>query len=64
MGYVPVVFMKTNRKEKWEYDEKYIKEYMQQKFFLRIKKFRRIVARYDKLDVMFCGFIYFAFLLF
>ena len=27
MGYVPVVSLKTNRKEKWEYDEKYIKVY-------------------------------------
>ncbi|WP_425597238.1 transposase, partial [Synergistes jonesii] len=28
--------------------------------FLRLKRFRKIFTRYDKLDVLFCGFIYFA----
>jgi hypothetical protein len=27
---------------------------------LRLKRFRKVFTRYDKLDVMFCGFIYFA----
>ncbi|MDR2436656.1 MAG: IS5/IS1182 family transposase, partial [Endomicrobium sp.] len=30
-----------------------------ERFFLRIKRFHRVLTRYDKLDVMFCNFIYF-----
>ena len=31
-----------------------------ERFFLRLKRFRRVFTRYDKLDIMFSGFIYFA----
>ena len=31
-----------------------------ERYFLRLKRFRKIFTRYDKLDVLFCGFIYFA----
>ena len=30
-----------------------------ERFFLRLKRFQRIFTRYDKLDLMFCIFIYF-----
>jgi hypothetical protein len=35
------------------------KETRIERFFLRIKRFRRVSTRYDKLDIMFCKFIYF-----
>ena len=31
-----------------------------ERFFLRLKRFRRVFTRYDKLDLVFGGFIYFA----
>jgi len=60
-GYIPVVPPKRNRKEPWEYDtERYKQRNEIERFFLRLKRFRKIFTRYDKLDVMFCGFICFA----
>ena len=57
-GYFPVVPPKSNRKDPWEYDKEQRNEI--ERYFLRLKRFRKIFARYDKLDVLFCGFIYFA----
>ena len=31
-----------------------------ERFFRRIKRFRRVFTRYDKLDIVFAGFILFA----
>lgn len=61
-GYIPVVPPKKNRKEPWEYDRELYKRRNEiERYFLRLKKrFRRIFTRYDKLDVLFCGFIFFA----
>ena len=60
-GYSPVVPPKSNRKDPWEYDkERYKQRNEIERYFLRLKRFRRIFTRYDKLDVLFCGFIYFA----
>ena len=60
-GYSPVVPPKSNRKNPWEYDKERYKQRNQiERYFLRLKRFRRIFTRYDKLDVLFCGFIYFA----
>ena len=60
-GYCPVVPPKSNRIEPWEYDkERYKQRNEIERFFLRLKRFRRVFTRYDKLDVMFSGFIYFA----
>lgn len=60
-GYIPVVPPRQNRKDPWEYDRKrYRHRNTIERYFLRIKRFRRIFTRYDKLDVMFCGMIYFA----
>ena len=60
-GHPPVVPPKTNRNEPWEYDkELYKKRNVVERFFRRIKAFRRIFTRYDKLDSMFMGYIYFA----
>lgn len=61
LGYIPVVPPKANRKDPWEYDkELYKKRNEIERFFLRIKRFRRVFTRYDKLDLVFSGFIYFA----
>ena len=60
-GYSPVVPPKSNRKEPWKYDkERYKQRNAIERYFLRLKRFRKIFTRYDKLDVLFSGFIYFA----
>jgi transposase len=60
-GFITVVPPKKNRKEPWEYDkERYKQRNEIERYFLRFKRFRKIFTRYDKLDVMFAGFIYFA----
>ena len=61
LGYIPVVPPKVNRKAPWVYDkELYKKRNEIERFFLRLKRFRRVFTRYDKLDLVFSGFIYFA----
>ena len=61
VGYKPVVPPKKNFKKQWEYDkELYKKRNAVERFFRRIKRFRRIFKRYDKLDVVYEGFILFA----
>jgi transposase len=60
-GFIPVVPPKANRKEPWEYDkERYKRRNEIERYFLRLKRFRRIFTRYDKLDSVFSGFIFFA----
>ena len=59
-GCIPVVLPKKNRRDKWDYDkELYKRRNTVERFFLRLKRFQRIFTRYDKLDLMFCIFIYF-----
>ena len=61
LGYNPVVPPKKNRSDPWEYDkELYRRRNEVKRFFRRIKRFRRIFTRYDKLDIVFAGFILFA----
>ncbi len=61
LGYIPVVPPKKNRKDPWEYDQKIYRQRNEvERFFLRIKRFRRVFTRYDKLDIVFAGFILFA----
>jgi transposase len=56
-----VVPPKKNRKEPWEYDtELYKRRNEVERFNRRIKEFRRVFTRYDKLDVMYAAFIHFA----
>jgi len=60
-GFLPVVPPKRNRKNPWGYDkERYKQQNAIERCILRLKRFRRIFTRYDKLDVLFCGFLYFA----
>ena len=61
LGYNPVVPPKKNRIDPWEYDEElYRRRNEVERFFRRIKRFRRVFTRYDKLDIVFAGFILFA----
>ncbi|SBV96670.1 transposase [uncultured delta proteobacterium] len=61
LGYEPVVPPNPNRLKPWEYDkELYKKRNEVERLFRRLKGFRRIATRYDKLDVMFLAFIVFA----
>ena len=63
LGYIPVVPPKRNRKNPWDYDKQLYKQRNQvERLFRRIKRFRRIFTRYDKLDIIFLTFLYFAFI--
>ncbi len=61
LGFIPVVPPKSNRLEPWEYDrEMYKRRNEVERLFRRLKGFRRIFSRFDKLDVMFIPFINFS----
>ena len=61
LGYIPVVPPKRNRKDPWDYDKELCKLRNQiERLFRRIKPFHRFFTRFDKLDVIFWAFIYFA----
>ena len=61
LGFIPVVPPKSNRIEPWEYDrEMYKRRNEIERLFRRLKGFRRIFSRFEKLDVMFMAFIHFA----
>ncbi len=61
LGYMPVVPPKSNRKNPWIYDKVLYKSRNQvERLFRRIKRFRRIFTRYDKLDIIYTAFILFA----
>ena len=61
LGYIPVVPPKSNRKNPWDYDKLLYKQRNQvERLFRRLKRFRRIFTRYDKLDVIFLAFVHFA----
>ena len=60
-GFIPIVPPKKNRINPWDYDKELYKRRNEiERFFLRLKRFRRIFTRYDKLDVIYSGFIFFA----
>jgi transposase len=53
-GVITVVPPKANRKEPWEYDkERYKQRNEIERYFLRLKRFRRIFTRYDKFGSVF-----------
>ena len=61
LGMVPVVPPKSNRIEPWEYDRALYKKRNEiERLFRRLKGFRRIFSRFEKLDVLFLGFLNFA----
>ena len=60
-GFIPAVPPKSNRLEPWQYDKAlYRKRNEVERLFRRLKGFRRIFSRFDKLDVLFLGFLNFA----
>ena len=63
LNMIPVVPPKVNRRNPWDYDrELYKKRNEVERLFRRLKGFRRIFSRFEKLDVVFLAFIYFAFI--
>src|SRR4249920_1091930 len=61
LGFIPVVPPKQNRVTPWEYNRAMYKRRNEiERLFRRLKGFRRIFSRFEKLDVMFMAFINFA----
>jgi transposase len=61
LGFVPVVPPRQNRLFPWDYNRAmYRRRNEIERLFRRLKGFRRVFSRFDKLDVMFLSFIYFA----
>lgn len=61
LGVIPVVPPKPYRITAWEYDRTmYRRRNEIERLFRRLKGFRRIFSRFEKLDVMFLAFIHFA----
>ncbi len=61
LGFTPVVPPKQNRLQPWEYDRiMYRRRNEIERLFRRLKGFRRIFSRFEKLDIMFIAFIQFA----
>ncbi len=61
LGFTPVVPPKSNRLNPWSYNRVlYRRRNEIERLFRRLKAFRRIFSRFDKLDIMFTAFIHFA----
>ena len=62
-GFIHVVSPKKNRKHPWKYDSELYKQRNKvERIFLRLKRFRRVFTRYDKLDLIYISFIFLAFI--
>ena len=60
LGFIPVVPPKQNRITAWDYDRAMDRRRNEiERLFRRLKGFRRIFSRFEKLDLMFLGFISF-----
>ena len=58
LGFAPVVPPVSSRVEQWEYNKELYKRRNEvERLLRRLKGFRRIFSRFDKLDVLFLGFI-------
>jgi transposase len=61
LGFEPVVPPNPNRVRPWTYDRSlYRRRNEIERLFRRLKGFRRIFSRFEKLDIMFTAFIHFA----
>jgi transposase len=61
LGMTPVVPPKANRLIKWDYDRTIYKRRNEvERLFRRLKGYRRIFSRFEKLDVMYRAFLNFA----
>jgi transposase len=57
-GFTPVVPPKNTRKQPWNYDKKLYKRRNEvERLFRKIKGFRRIFTRFEKLDIMCRAFL-------
>ena len=60
-GFLPVIPPRSNRLQPGPYDKAmYRKRNEIERLFRRLKGFRRIFSRFDKLDVVFLAFLNFA----
>ena len=60
LGFSPVVPPKSNRLNPWEYDrELYKRRNEVERLFRRLKGYRRIFSRFEKLDIIHLGFVTF-----
>jgi transposase len=60
LGYIPVVPPSARRVQPWEYNrEMYRRRNEVERLFRRLKGYRRVFSRFEKLDIMFLGFINF-----
>ena len=61
LGYTPIVPPNPNRLNPWDLDRvAYRRRNEIERLFRRLKGFRRIFSRFEKLDVLFLGFLTFA----
>jgi len=61
LGMIPVVPPQSNRVRPWAYDRALYKKRNEiERLFRRLKGFRRIFSRFEKLDVVFLAFLSFA----
>ena len=61
LGFIPVVPPHPNRVEPWRLKKAWYRRRNEiERLFRRLKGFRRIFSRFDKLDLEFIAFIYFA----
>jgi transposase len=58
LNFQPVVPPKSNRKNPWNYDKELYKRRNEiERLFRLLDGFRRVFVRFEKLDVMYVGFI-------
>jgi transposase len=63
LGISPVVPPKRNRLNPWPYDRALYKKRNEiERLFRRLKGYRRIFSRFEKLAALFLGFLSFAFI--
>ena len=63
LGMLPVVPPKSTRIDPWRYDRTLYKKRNEiERLFRRLKGYRRIFSRFEKLDAVFLGFLAFAFI--
>jgi transposase len=61
LGLIPVVPPLSTRVQPWSYSKAWYRRCNEiERLFRRLKGFRRIFSRFDKLDIMFMGFLCFA----
>ena len=61
LGFTPVVPPLKTRRDPWVYDRQIYKRCNEtERLFRRLKGFRRIFSRFEKLDALFLGFVQFA----